>query len=43
MVHTKVREARYAAKKQWDNIVTLVEEERVAISEERGGMEYKIV
>jgi hypothetical protein len=37
--HTKVREARETARKGWDNLVTLVEEERAAISEERRGME----
>ncbi len=41
--HTKAREARDTARKGWDDLVTLVEEECAAISEERGGMEYKIV
>jgi hypothetical protein len=42
-VHAKMREARDVIRKGWDNLVMLVEEKRVAISEERGAMEYKIV
>ncbi len=43
MAHAKVREVRDTTRKGWDDLVTLVEEECVAILEERGGMEYKIV
>ncbi len=43
MVHAKVREARDTTRKGWDDLMTLVEERIMAISEERGGIEYKIV
>jgi hypothetical protein len=35
-VHAKSREAKDAARKGWDDLVALVEEERMEISEERG-------
>ncbi len=41
--HTKAREARDAIRKGWDDLVTLLEEECTGISEERRGMEFKIV
>ncbi len=42
VVHAKAREARDAARKGWDNLVTLVEEERAAILEERRAWSIKL-
>jgi hypothetical protein len=42
-INTYAREARDATRKGWDNLVTQAEEERMVISEERRGMEFKVV
>jgi hypothetical protein len=42
-VHAKAREARDATRKGWDDLVMLVEKERASVSEDRRGIEFKIV
>jgi hypothetical protein len=41
--HAKARDARDTTRKEWDNLMTLVEEERATLLEERGIMEFKIM